>query len=117
MAARTRKIFHDQDTRARIKAAAIIKRLQDYALGSDPDAMSRSQVSAAVTLLNKVLPNLGSVDLHPEPTKTYVLRTPPVSSSMDEWLRDFAPQRPGISSVTNSQLPPPPCTVDEERGT
>lgn len=91
MAARTRKIFHDEDTRARIKATAIIRRLQDYALGSEPDAMSRNQVSAAVALLNKVLPNLGSADIQPEPTKTYVLRVPCISNSVQEWLRDYGP--------------------------
>ena len=102
MAARTRKIFHDEDTRKRIKAAAIIDRLQNFALGSNPDAMSRTQVTAALGLLNKVLANPMSVDITPEETKVYVLRAPPESESAEAWLRDYAPK-----PMADAQLLPP----------
>lgn len=88
MAARTRKIFHDEDTRARISAARIIDRLQGYALREDPDAMSRAQVTEAIALLNKVLPNLQSVDVLPADTRSYVLRAQERSESLEAWLRD-----------------------------
>lgn len=100
MAARTRKIFHDEDTRARIKEAALLDRLQNFALGNNPDAMSRTQVAAAVALLNKVLANPQSVDVTPEQTKVYVLRAPSVSESTEAWLRDYAPKH-----ITDAQLP------------
>lgn len=92
MAARRRKIFHDDDTRKRIKAAAIIDRLQNFALGNNPDAMSRTQVAAAIALLNKVLANPISVDVTPEKTTRYVIRVPEKSESTEAWLRNYAPK-------------------------
>ena len=92
MAARTRKIFHDEDTRKRIKAAAIIDRLQNYALGDNPDAMSRTQVAASIVLLNKVLANPTSVDVNSIETMTYVVRAPQQSENTEVWLRDYAPK-------------------------
>lgn len=90
VAARTRKIFHDEDTRKRIKAAALIDRLQDFALGDSPHAMSRTQVAAAIALLNKVLANLQSVSVQPAQTKTYVIRIPEKSAGAEEWLQSYS---------------------------
>ena len=61
MAARKRKIRHDDETRAKIKAAALINRLFDHAMGNV--VMDGPQVSSAKALLNKVLPDLTSVDM------------------------------------------------------
>jgi hypothetical protein len=92
MAARTRKIFHDEDTRKRIRAAAIIDRLQAFVLGDNPDAMSRNQVAAAKLLLDKVLPDLRSAEVTTAETKTYVIRAPEQAESTEAWLRDYAPK-------------------------
>lgn len=56
MAPRSTKIRHDEETRAKIKAAQIINRLQACIMGEV--SLDASQVSAAKTLLNKVLPDL-----------------------------------------------------------
>lgn len=60
MPARVRKIRHDDETRAKIQAAQIINRLQKCIDGEVE--LSAQQVSAAKTLLDKVLPNLQAVD-------------------------------------------------------
>lgn len=60
MAARNRKIRHDEETRAKIKAAMIINRLQDHVLGEIE--LDAAQVSSAKTLLAKVLPDLKSTE-------------------------------------------------------
>jgi hypothetical protein len=104
MAARTRKIFHDEDTRKRIKAAALIDRLQNFALGNNPDAMSRTQVAAALGLLNKVLANPMSVDVTPEKTTVYVLRAPPESESTEAWLRDYGPKPKADAQLLQPRL-------------
>ena len=44
-----------------IDAGALIDRLQDFALGSDGDAMSENQVAAAIGLLDLVLPDLHEI--------------------------------------------------------
>ena len=62
MAARTRRIANDTNTRAKIQATQLIKRLTDHAL-SDDDIMSQSQVNAAKVLLGKILPDLKATEL------------------------------------------------------
>jgi hypothetical protein len=48
---------------AQINAEALIDRLQDFALGSDGDAMSESQVDVALALLDRTLPDLHGIRL------------------------------------------------------
>ena len=61
MAARTRKIRHDDETRAKIKAAQIINRLH---AGFNGDIeLDPTQVSIAKILLAKALPDLSAVTL------------------------------------------------------
>jgi|GEM_PF-2554012 len=59
MAARTRKIKHDDETRAKIQAAQIINRLHGHVMGRVD--LTTAQVSSAKTLLSKVLPDLQAI--------------------------------------------------------
>lgn len=61
MPARVNKIRHDDETRAKIKAAQIINRLQACVDGEV--TLDAQQVSAAKALLNKVLPDLQAVSM------------------------------------------------------
>lgn len=61
MPARTRKIRHDSETRAKIQASQIINRLHKHVMGEVE--LDAAQVSSAKTLLNKVLPDLKAVEL------------------------------------------------------
>jgi hypothetical protein len=58
MAARTRRIFCDDNTRAKIQTTQIIKRLTDHILGNVE--LNPSQVSAALGLLKKTIPDLSA---------------------------------------------------------
>ena len=60
MPARVRKIRHDDETRAKIQAAQIIKRMQACIMGEI--ALDAQQVSCAKTLLAKVLPDLTATE-------------------------------------------------------
>lgn len=60
MAARTVKIRHDDETRAKIKTSQIINRLTGHVL--DGLELSPSQVSAGLGLLRKTLPDLSTVE-------------------------------------------------------
>ena len=60
MPARTRKIRHDDETRAKIQAAQIINRLMSC-LNGDVE-LSPQQVSCGKALLSKVLPDLASTE-------------------------------------------------------
>ena len=59
MPARTKKIRHDEETRAKIQAAQIINRFQACVMGTV--TLDAQQVSCGKTLLNKVLPDLSAV--------------------------------------------------------
>ena len=59
MAARTRKIMHDDETRAKIQAAQIINRFQACLDGTV--TLDAQQVSCGKALLNKILPDLQAV--------------------------------------------------------
>lgn len=59
MAARTRKIMHDDETRSKIQAAQIINRFQDCLEGKI--TLDAQQVSCGKALLNKILPDLQAV--------------------------------------------------------
>jgi len=59
MAARTRKVRHDDFTRQRIQTSQLVNRLTDHVNGSVE--LSASQVTAALGLLRKSLPDLANV--------------------------------------------------------
>lgn len=59
MAARTKKIRHDEETRNKIKAAQIINRLNLHVMGDIE--LTATQVSSAKLLLGKILPDLQAV--------------------------------------------------------
>lgn len=59
MAARTRKLLHDEETRARIKISQLINRLSAHAFGKVE--LSQTQVRAIEVLIRKRLPDLTSM--------------------------------------------------------
>ncbi len=88
MAARTHKIRHDDETRAKIQAANIIHRMMECIMGNI--TLDSNQVSCAKALLNKILPDLQSTELTVE-DKRYVARVPELAKSTDEWLNQNSP--------------------------
>jgi hypothetical protein len=89
MAARKNKIRHDDETRAKIKASQLVNRLTDHALGNCE--MSSTQVTAALGLLKKALPDLSSAEVKNETTVHYVARMPAKPADMGEWQKRYAP--------------------------
>lgn len=61
MAARTVKIRHDEETRAKIKTSQLINRLQDYV--DSLVKLEPGQVTAALGLLKKTLPDLSHAEV------------------------------------------------------
>ena len=59
MAARIKKIRHDEDTRKKIQAAQLINRLTGHANGAVD--LTSTQVRAIEILLRKILPDLSDV--------------------------------------------------------
>ncbi len=66
MAARTRRIANDANTRAKIKTTWLIKRLTDHIASDDGDIMTQSQVNAAIALLKKTLPDQKATEISGE---------------------------------------------------
>jgi hypothetical protein len=94
MAARSVKIRHDDQTRAKIKTSQLINRLTDHVLGTVE--MTASQVRAAEILLSKTLPSLASVEHSGEVSHPTVVRAPPVAKGNAEWQQQHAPPRQTI---------------------
>lgn len=69
MAARKRRIKHDEKTKEKIRTTQLINRLQNYALadatkpGFSQKAMQPAQVKAVLGLLAKTLPDLQRTQL------------------------------------------------------
>lgn len=98
MPPRIRKIRHDEETRTKIQVAQIINRLQRCVMGEVE--LSPSQVSAAKTLLDKVLPNLQAMDLNAQTDNTHrVISEKPISE--DEWSEKHS-VGPAEGSATRS---------------
>lgn len=91
MAARIRRLVHDAETRQRIQASNIITRLQNFIDGKIE--MLPHQVTAALGLLKKSIPDLSSVEHSGEITKHYVIRAPALSIDKSEWQRDYVPRQ------------------------
>lgn len=96
MPARIRKIMHDDETRAKIQGAHIVRRLKECFDGSIE--LSKEQISIGIALLRKVLPDLAMVEHSGEVQTTYVARLPaarakdqPAAAAMDEWQKQHAP--------------------------
>jgi hypothetical protein len=68
-----------------------------FVLGEDdptsrkPVEMSSAQVTAALGLLRKTLPDLTATELSGEVTQRYVVRAPSPVESAAQWLETYAP--------------------------
>jgi hypothetical protein len=63
MAARTRRIQHDDATRARIQTSQLVNRLQANGLGKLKAELSASQVKSIEILLRKTMPDMTATDI------------------------------------------------------
>lgn len=95
MAARIRKIMHDDDTRLKIKTTQLCNRLVAHAMGEIE--LSATQINAIKILLGKTLPDLQSVEHSGEIATPYVMAMPEVAASTEEW----ANQRSTSSGLPN----------------
>ena len=57
--ARTKKIRHDEETRAKIKTSQLVNRLQDHVFGKVD--LKPTQVTSALGLLKKSIPDLSAI--------------------------------------------------------
>lgn len=79
---------HDADSRARIQASQLVNRLTSFVNGEIE--LVPAQVTAALGLLRKTLPDLTSVEQVSEITHHYVARVPAPHKSIDEWQQHQA---------------------------
>ena len=97
MAARTKRIVHDDNTRMKIKASQIINRLQKH-IDAYPEVegdkiviknlMQQSQVTAALGLLKKVLPDLAVMEVKAEITEKKVISAEPITP--EQWESEYS---------------------------
>lgn len=86
---RCRRIHRDENTRAKIQAAQLINRLTNHVLGKLRKPMEASQVTAALGLLKKALPDLSATNIQGDIfNHHYVVSAQPMSD--EEWEREYA---------------------------
>lgn len=73
MAARTVKIRHDENTRAKIRTTQLLNRLQNHVFKETK--VSNTQLKAIEILLRKTLPDLSAVTLSGDPDNPVELVT------------------------------------------
>ena len=87
--------------RSKISRSQILNRLMAYAQGDEGVKMAPAQVTAALGLLKKVMPDLASIENTGESQVHYVIRAPePVKLSAD-WERQNS-QAPLLTSATTA---------------
>ena len=86
MAARTNRIVHDENTRSKIQTSQIINRLTGHVLGEVE--MTASQVTAALGLIRKTLPDLQAVEMQTEVTERRVISAEPMK--LDDWEQQYS---------------------------
>jgi hypothetical protein len=90
MAARTKKIRHDDETRAKIQTSQIINRLQNHVLGKID--LKPTQVASALGLLKKTIPDLSASENKTEVVHRYVARLPHKAANPETWQKQHAPK-------------------------
>jgi len=85
VAARVRKIRHDENTRQKIRVAKYLNILDECADGKRK--LDNSQIKSIEILLAKSLPSLQSVEISGEITTSKVIRTPTISTDNASWLQ------------------------------
>lgn len=85
MAARKRKIRHDEETRAKIQAAQLINRLHGHVMGKVD--LTSTQVTSAKALLDKVLPDLKAVEIEAD-VEHHVVSSEPMTA--EQWAAQHA---------------------------
>lgn len=81
---------HDERTRAKIQTSQIINRLNSFVNGEVE--LTTAQVTAALGLLKKTLPDLASITHEggDTPIGVQVLSSKPMTA--EEWAKQFAPK-------------------------
>jgi hypothetical protein len=76
---------HDERTRARIQTTQLLKRLQEFV--NSKVELSPAQVTAALGLLRKTMPDLAAVEHSGEVKQTFAVS--PELPTMEEWEAEF----------------------------
>src|SRR5262245_25065454 len=98
-----------EQVRAKIRAAYLIRRLQDHVKGKIN--LTPTQVRSAEILLRKIIPDLSQTAVSGEMTHKYVVEVPPLLTK-NEWLEKYQKleRKPTLELEAKPlpQLTPPP---------
>src|SRR5262245_51981795 len=86
-----------EQVRAKIRAAYLIRRLQDHVKGKIK--LTAEQVRSADILLRKIIPDMSQTSVVGEMTHKYVVEVPPLLTK-DEWLKKY-------KTIEHAQPKPP----------
>ena len=87
MAATKRNRTGEDEVRQKIRTTQLLNRLQNNGLGKLKNPLSFGEIRSIEILLNKVIPNLTSVDQKGGVTINHIMRLPAPQSDLNEWQR------------------------------
>lgn len=96
MAARLNR-RHQEMVREKIRASQLINALENHVLGRRK--MSSTQVTAALGLLRKIVPDMAMVEHTGEVEHQHVARLPVVAKTTQEWTEKWAPPQLSAPSL------------------
>lgn len=94
MAARLNR-RHQIMVREKIRASQLVNALENHVLGRRK--MTSTQVTAALGLLRKCVPDMAIVEHSGEVEHRHVARLPQVAKSSEEWVSQWVPALPAPS--------------------
>jgi hypothetical protein len=78
-----------EEHRTKIANSKILNRLIDHVMGEVE--MTSTQVTAAIALMRKVMPDLSSTDINADVVHHMVARMPVEPASVEEWEKRYLP--------------------------
>jgi hypothetical protein len=90
--------IHTQEVRNRIRAAMLVNRLSDFVEGKieprtgKPVELSTAQVSAALGLLRKIVPDLAQVEHSGEIKHAFAIEVPAPAATVESWTQTQVPR-------------------------
>jgi hypothetical protein len=82
---------HQDDVRSKIQASQLVNRLTDHV--NSKVELTASQVTAALGLLRKCVPDLSATELTAEVTHSYVAEIPAPSLNVEAWQQSVSGDR------------------------
>jgi hypothetical protein len=86
-----KRLYHPDEVREKIQTSQLVNRLNSFVNGEIE--LSPHQVTAALGLIRKTMPDLASTEHSGEVSVPFVMAIPVVAATVDEWSDQHEPRQ------------------------